>query len=607
MTSKPVKLARLRADDIKRVPDDAALRQAIRSAAAQAAVALDRSRPLSREDLERYGHDVLRRLELPRTLLGFAMVAVSNEFWRPVLDTIPFHRRLFLLPHCLSDRTACTGVYDSVGLHCAGCGSCDIHTLKSEAERLGYSVIVAEGTSSVLFRVLEGDADAIVGVACLDSLERSFQRVVELGIPHVAVPLLKDGCLNTEMEIGQIRRLLAAEATPLAAPESTASRRSYVGLLRETGQMFRTPTFADLLAPYVESAEPAGHAENGRVSVQEGALHWLQEGGKRLRPFVTLAAYAVAKHGMAVLELVHKPPAAEAFPGREIPASQFSHDVLDSGNGLADQLPLSVRRVALAIEALHKASLVHDDIEDNDDYRYGRPTLHRIHGVAQTINIGDFLIGLGYRLIAGESASLGIACSGDILDRLSHAHLELCRGQGAELQCQDRRPPYRAAEVMKVAAQKTAPAFEVALYAGLRAGHAAVDPDVLRRFATYLGEGFQIRNDLDDWQEDKHNKRHRGLDVRAGRLTLLHVFAAESGHAPRLAQLTENIEHSPTDELIDQVYDLYCESGAFAKVEQLYERLRHRALAAAAEFPTADLQELMQFLVRMILQESARA
>ena len=58
--------------------------------------------------------------------------------------------------------------------------------------------------------------------------------------------------------------------------------------------------------------------------------------------------------------------------------------------------------MALAIEALHKASLVHDDIEDDDEFRYGRPTLHRVHGVAQAVNVGDFLIGLGYRLIAGE-------------------------------------------------------------------------------------------------------------------------------------------------------------------------------------------------------------
>ena len=234
-------------DDIKRVPQDTGTRQAIRAMAAELVVGFDRSRPPTREDLERAGQIVLARLELPRRFLGFAMVAVSNAFWRPLLEAIPFHRRLFLLPHCLSDRSACAGSYDSVGLHCAGCGSCEIHALKTQAERLGYSVLVAEGTSSLFLQVLEGDVDAIFGVACLDSLEKSFSHLVDLGVAHMAVPLLKDGCRDTEAEIDQIRELLVAEAAPsLAAP------RSYIPLLRETAQMFQPPQFAELLAPYVE-------------------------------------------------------------------------------------------------------------------------------------------------------------------------------------------------------------------------------------------------------------------------------------------------------------------------------------------------------------------
>ena len=152
------------------------------------------------------------------------MVAVSNEFWRPTLAAVPFGRRLFLLPHCLSDRAACTGKYDSIGLHCAGCGSCEIHALKRKAEDLGYSVIVAEGTTSVLTKVLEGEADAIFGVACLDSLEKSFHRVAELGFPYMALPLLKNGCVATVAEADQIRILLAAEtAAPKRAPQLRSS------------------------------------------------------------------------------------------------------------------------------------------------------------------------------------------------------------------------------------------------------------------------------------------------------------------------------------------------------------------------------------------------
>jgi geranylgeranyl pyrophosphate synthase len=567
-------------EDIKHVPQEAATRQAIRTAAAQLAAAMQRTRPPARADLERCGELVLQQVGLPRQFLGFTMVAVSNEFWRPTLGAIPFHRRLFLLPHCLSDRTACAGKYDSIGLHCAGCGSCDIQALGREAEQRGYSVIVAEGTGSVVMKILEGEADAILGVACLDSLEKSFQRVAELGIPHMALPLLKNGCVNTTAEMDQIRVLLAVETA-----QREPSPRSYLPLLRETTRMFQQPMFAELLAPYQEAAGQSGNGNgngngdrsDGLASIDAVALDWLKEGGKRLRPFVTIAAYAVARHGAAVLE---------------------------GGPQSGAAVPLPIRRLALAIEALHKASLVHDDIEDDDAFRYGRPTVHRLHGVGQAINIGDFLIGLGYRLMAGETASLGAPCIGDILNRLSHAHLELCRGQGAELAWQNRpRELPRPGDVLTVYALKTAPAFEAALYAGLRAADARVDLGTLRHFTTFLGEAFQIRNDLDDWRQDNPSKRDRGLDALAGRPTILRAFAAQDGSAQELAELAGGNDSSAREQFVERVREIYGRSGAFAKAEQLLGKLRARALAVAGDFPTADLQELMRFLVRIVLPE----
>lgn len=562
------------AEGIKHVPQDAAIRGAIRTAAAQVAADTPRTRPPLREDLEQLGLSVLKRLDLPTRFLGFAMVAVSNEFWRPAFQAIPLGRRLFLLPHCLRDPAVCGGQYDSVGLHCAGCGNCEIQNLKLTAERLGYSVVVAEGTGSVLMKILEGEADAIFGVACLDSLEKSFHRVAELGVPHVALPLLRDGCVDTEAEIDEIRRMLTAETSDRHTPP-----RSFLPMLRLTSQMFHEPLFGELLAPYDGSETKA--QDPGLASVHAIACDWLREGGKRLRPFVTLAAYAIGRHGMAVV---------------------------DGGGHAGAEIPRSVQRLALAIEALHKASLVHDDIEDHDEFRYGRPTLHRVHGVAQAINIGDYLIGLGYRLMAGETSHLGAACVSDILNRLSHAHLELCRGQGAELSWQDRTQDHpRPMDVLTIYALKTAPAFEVALYAGLRAAEVNLDAQTLRRFSTFLGEGFQIRNDLDDWREDGHNKHKRGLDALAGRPTILRAFAAEGIHGQELLLRAGRSDRSLPEDAVDRIRELYCRSGAFAKAEQLLRKLRTRAMDAAGDFPGTDLQELMRFLVRMVLPESAEA
>src|SRR5207244_6345836 len=94
------------------------------------------------------------------------------------------------------------------------------------------------------------------------------------------------------------------------------------------------------------------------------------------------------------------------------------------------QLTDSVRRTALAIETFHKASLVHDDIEDDDTFRYGQETLHRRYGISTAINVGDYLIGLGYRLVSRSRQDIGGDCAADILDRLADAHLKLSERQG---------------------------------------------------------------------------------------------------------------------------------------------------------------------------------
>src|SRR5260370_4327571 len=150
-----------------------------------------------------------------------------------------------------------------------------------------------------------------------------------------------------------------------------------------------------------------------------------------------------------------------------------AYDALKGANGTlgADklELPDSVRRVALAIEAFHKASVVHDDVEDDDTFRYGQKTLHRRYGVGTAINVGDYLLGFGYRLVGRDRKELGGDCAADILHRLADAHLKLSEGQGAELLWRDAHDKtLTALDALTIYALKTAPAFEAALFAGLR-------------------------------------------------------------------------------------------------------------------------------------------
>ena len=191
------------------------------------------------------------------------------------------------------------------------------------------------------------------------------------------------------------------------------------------------------------------------------------------------------------------------------------------------QLPDAVKRCALSIETFHKASLVHDDIEDDDEFRYGTATLHRKYGTPTAINVGDYLIGLGYRLVSRESKALGSDVVSDILDRIADAHMKLSEGQGAELIWRDsHNKQLTPQDTLRIYALKTAPAFEAALHTGLRlAGPTEHYLQPIAQFARDLGIAFQIINDLNDWIGDNHNKLRAAGDVIGGRPTLLWALA----------------------------------------------------------------------------------
>ena len=567
------------ATNIKAIPQDSAVRCAIRETAETAVAAFPRDRAPDREQLEQAAERVLGELTLSREYLGFAMVAVDNAFWRDAFAGVPSHRRLLLLPTCLRNQTACQGGHESALFTCGACGGCVIRNMQQKAESLGYEVIVSEGTTAAVDRVMEGGRDAILGIACLDSLEKSFHRVMDLGIAHQSFPLLRDGCRDTEAEVD-----LVMEALTASAPPAAEGPRSYLPLLREARVLFEPATLDNMLMECLCRPLPVPGAAAPMTATDRIARQWLLDGGKRLRPFVTLAAYVVGRHGLEAL----KPSTA-----------------------VGPLIPDSIRRIALAIEALHKASLVHDDIEDGDTLRYGRPTVHSQHGTAVAINVGDYLVGLGYRLIGAEAADLGSDSVADILRILAEAHLNLCCGQGTELLWhRENHDGLRPIHALQIGALKTAPAFFAALYAGLRASKRPFNVPLLRSFCTYVGEGFQVQNDLEDWDEDSSTSSESFGDVLAARPTILRAFALEAGANGELQSLTERLRFTADGDaavrsgVVEEIRELYERVGAFAKARLLVEKLRSRALQAAAGLEDTDLEELCRFLVRNILHSA---
>lgn len=573
-SKKPVKRKRQSTSHLKAVPETLELRELMKAESEKFVEGLDCSNPFTKSTLEAWSRDLLNQMNQPEKFLGFMMVLIGNFFWKRQFLAIPFERRLLLLPHCLKHAEGCPAEYDEFGLDCEKCGACSIADYKVRAEKLGYKVLVAEGSPVVLKIIIGGYVDGILGVACLNVLEKSIDKVLIAGVPSYAVPLHSGDCKNTKMDEPWIWEVLE-EYRPLEKPLT----RSYLPTMRASNAIFEE-NFDEVLPPNRTKTEAAAKTPLGKTEAI--AYDWLKHGGKRFRPFITLAAYdALTKTQESATEKTEE--------------SDRSY-------------PLGVQKAAMAIEVFHKASLIHDDIEDDDQYRYGQETLHRQHGTGMAINLGDYLIGIGYRLLNEARADIGAEAACDLIEKMAAAHIKLCEGQGAEMSWQESQTFELAPlDALQIYALKTSPAFEAALYAGIRmTGSVGQYEALISSFSRHIGVGFQILNDLKDWRDDDHNKLITGQDALAMRPTILLALALQAADDQQKADLKDILHGHPSDGMrIGRLRTIYQDCDVFTKAEALVDKSRARAEELAESVDNEDFKQLLIFFCETVLAEEA--
>ncbi len=485
--------------------------------------------PLVLDQLRSAARDLVRSAEIDPIYTDFAVVLLSNEVWKEHFAGVPYNRRLLLLPKCLRRFDECPAPMDEFGLVCQKCGRCSISELQEEAESLGYAVLAAEGSNLVTSIIQTGKISAILGVSCLSVLEKAFPFMEAASIPGVAIPLLHDGCKDTSVDLDWV-----LDAIHLSRADRTM-RLDLDGLRTEVQSWFKPDVLRGLLGAEADS-------ETERIS-----RDWLARGGKRWRPFLTVCAWKALQDD--------------------------PHAVV----------PESLKRLAVAVECFHKASLIHDDIEDGDELRYGEKTLHSELGVPVALNCGDLLVGEGYRLVAASGASAEIVAS--LMRIAARGHRTLCLGQGAEL-CWMRTPqPMSPIEVLQIFRQKTVPAFDVALQMG--AALAGADEDLLSVLATFsdaLGVAYQIRDDLDDLVT---------IDVRPS-LPLAIAYERAKGEDRCVLERVWRREAPPPTELIGSLADERCRN--------LLDSHRERALRSLLALSNPSLKGLLRRVAGKIFQ-----
>jgi geranylgeranyl diphosphate synthase type I len=286
-------------------------------------------------------------------------------------------------------------------------------------------------------------------------------------------------------------------------------------------------------------------------------------GGKRLRPALALLCYECAR-------------------------------VNRGGAGAKDDVAIAF---ATALELVHNYSLIHDDIQDRDLLRRGRPTVWSVYGQAQAINVGNCLHAAGFAACLGRGrATGGNVPVGDLIASLATASLEMTRGQRRDLMFET-RDDVTVDMYLEMIAGKTAALIACATYGGALLAYA--DPSAHQPLPAYaefgcqLGMGFQIRDDiLGIWGRESQTGKPRGGDIRRRKKSLPVLLAlqeASPGARARLRVLYATTTDLTSDQEGD-VRSILDECGAQALAQRhadLHSRRALSALARAAGRPEA--------------------
>lgn len=291
------------------------------------------------------------------------------------------------------------------------------------------------------------------------------------------------------------------------------------------------------------------------VLIPELAGHLIAGGGKRMRPMLTLASAALCD-----------------YPGTR-------H-----------------HKLAAAVEFIHTATLLHDDVVDGSGMRRGKRTANLIWGNPASVLVGDFLFSRAFELMV-EDGSL------KVLKILSHASAVIAEGEVDQLTAQ-RQIDTDEDKYLRIIRAKTAALFAAACRIAPVVAEAGEEAELaLESYGRNLGIAFQLVDDAIDYTSDVATSgKGLGDDFRDGKMTLPIILAFARGSEEdrkfwRAAVSGERV----SDEDLAQAVSILRSSGAIADTLERARLYARRAVDALAMFPggkaKAALTEAVEFAV----------
>ncbi len=250
--------------------------------------------------------------------------------------------------------------------------------------------------------------------------------------------------------------------------------------------------------------------------------------------------------------------------------------------------------VAAALETLHMATLVHDDVIDGASTRHGHTTLHTTHGSQFAIYAGDYLFSVCFTILSRHATSLAH------LEFNSRSMEKVLSGELDQLNARF-QPPDSVKSYLARISGKTAQLFAVSCYAG------AIESKATNRQARiawnmghYIGMAFQIMDDILDYQGNEQTVGKPVMaDVQQGIYTLPLIYAMQEKPAMLTPLLSkrENLNETELSTILATIQQV----DGIKKAQQLAERYTNKALKELSKLPNGNYKDYLYMITKSLL------
>jgi octaprenyl-diphosphate synthase len=254
------------------------------------------------------------------------------------------------------------------------------------------------------------------------------------------------------------------------------------------------------------------------------------------------------------------------------------------------------RGLAVAVELVHTATLLHDDVVDLAERRRGQPAACTVYGNAASIFAGDWLLVAALRRIAGSGYD-------GLLDRMLAVIDEMILAESLQLERRGRVVADRA-DYFRIVEGKTAALFRWAMIAGGRT--AGLDPSgevALEKFGLHLGVAFQAVDDELDFADG--TGKDPLADLREGKMTFPMVVALEREPTLRARFTALLDDENPDRAELAAIASAVRTTGALVATRALAEEHAHRAIEALAPLPAGPARDALETVALASLERTS--